>query len=192
QGVLIPSRNRRDLMLGTRLLEAVAQGRFHIHAAERVGDGMELLTGWSFGVLGARGYPPDSVLGRAQATLQEYRRACEATDLRRRPRALRPFQAAAPGSASALTGRHRGDTGVLAPEGIAVPESLRSRRRMPTGLQEPSWSLQGRRVTSCVLRPASGCSCSAASRRSLRWPVHRCCARTACPPEGSRCRSATT
>ncbi|MBX3637470.1 MAG: AAA family ATPase [Rubrivivax sp.] len=92
QGVLIPSRNRRDLMLDPRLVEAVAQGRFHIHAAERVGDGMELLTGWPFGTLGARGYPPDSVLGRAQATLQDYRRACEVTNLRRRPRALRPFK----------------------------------------------------------------------------------------------------
>lgn len=91
QGVLIPSRNRRHLMLDRRVVEAVAQGRFHIWTAERVSEGMELLTGLPFGELGAGGYPPDSVLGRAQKTLQDYRKACQASGAKpeRRPRVLK-------------------------------------------------------------------------------------------------------
>jgi predicted ATP-dependent protease len=86
QGVLMPQRNRRHLMLAPRLLEAVAQGRFHIYAADLAGDGMELLTGTRFGVLGPEGYPAETVLGRAQETLKDYRRACESHGQRRRSR----------------------------------------------------------------------------------------------------------
>jgi predicted ATP-dependent protease len=91
QGVLIPSRNRRHLMLDRRVVEAVAQGRFHIWTAERVSEGMELLTGLPFGELGPGGYPPDSVLGRAQKMLQDYRKACQASGAKpeRRPRTLK-------------------------------------------------------------------------------------------------------
>ena len=77
QGVLIPARNRRHLMLDPRVVEAVAQGRFHIYAAELASEGMELLTGVPFGALVGADYPPDTVLGRAQRTLQAYRHACE-------------------------------------------------------------------------------------------------------------------
>ena len=77
QGVLIPARNRRHLMLDPRVVEAVAQGRFHIYAAELASEGMELLTGVPFGALVGADYPPDTVLGRAQRTLQAYRYACE-------------------------------------------------------------------------------------------------------------------
>jgi predicted ATP-dependent protease len=83
QGVLIPQRNRRHLMLSPRLVQAVERGRFHIHAVDRAGDGMALLTGLGYGTLGPRGYPVDSVLGRAQRTLQTYRRACESAGDRR-------------------------------------------------------------------------------------------------------------
>ena len=77
QGVLIPARNRRHLMLDPRVVEAVAQGRFHIYTAELASEGMELLTGVPFGALVGADYPPDTVLGRAQRTLQAYRYACE-------------------------------------------------------------------------------------------------------------------
>jgi len=78
QGVVIPHRNRRHLMLERKVIEAVARGLFHIYAAEHVSDGMELLTGIPFGVVdGAGDYSPDSVLGHAQKTLQTYRRACQ-------------------------------------------------------------------------------------------------------------------
>jgi predicted ATP-dependent protease len=83
QGVLMPARNRRHLMLHERVVQAVAQGRFHIHMANQVGDGLALLTGWPFGQLEAGGYTAHSVLGRAQKTLMDFRRACEALALRR-------------------------------------------------------------------------------------------------------------
>ena len=91
QGVLIPRRNRRHLMLDRRVVEAVAQGRFQIYTAELASEGMELLTGLPFGELGAGGYPPDTVLGRAQKTLQDYRKACQASGAKpeRRPRTLK-------------------------------------------------------------------------------------------------------
>ncbi len=80
QGVLIPARNRRHLMLAPAVVAAVAAGRFHIYTAEQAAEGMELLSGLSFGALAgpASGptYPSDSLLGRAQKTLQDYRRAC--------------------------------------------------------------------------------------------------------------------
>jgi len=91
QGVLIPRRNRRHLMLERRVVEAVEQGRFQIWTADNAGEGMELLCGQRFGELGAGGYPADTVLGRAQKTLQDYRKACQASGAKpeRRPRTLK-------------------------------------------------------------------------------------------------------
>ena len=87
QGVLIPTRNRRHLMLAPRVVEAVAQGRFHIHAADHVSAGIELLTGMAAGELNAAGhYPHDSVLGHAQEALQGYRRACQQMEHPKPPR----------------------------------------------------------------------------------------------------------
>ncbi|MEO6976541.1 MAG: AAA family ATPase, partial [Gallionella sp.] len=78
QGVLIPHRNRRHLMLERNIVEAVEQGLFHIHTAEHAGEGMELLTGFPFGTADEAGsYPRDTVLGDAQRTLLAYRRACQ-------------------------------------------------------------------------------------------------------------------
>jgi len=89
QGVLIPQRNRRHLMLDRRVVEAVEQGRFHIWTAARVSEGMELLCGLPFGQREPGGYAADTVLGRAQKTLQDYRLACQAAGVdkpaRRRP-----------------------------------------------------------------------------------------------------------
>jgi predicted ATP-dependent protease len=87
QGVLIPERNRRHLMLDHTLVDAVREGRFHIHAAAHVSAGMELLTGVASGMGGAAGdYADDTVLGRAQKTLLAYRRACQAAQQARRAR----------------------------------------------------------------------------------------------------------
>ncbi|HMN92979.1 MAG TPA: AAA family ATPase [Hydrogenophaga sp.] len=80
QGVLIPRRNTRHLMLSQRLVSAVRQGRFHVYTASELGEALGLLSGlpagWSLGHDTARGYEPDSVLGRVQQTLKAYRRAC--------------------------------------------------------------------------------------------------------------------
>jgi predicted ATP-dependent protease len=86
QGVLIPHRNRRHLMLEPAVVEAVRQGLFHIHTAEHVSDGIELLTGCPSGMTSATGeHTHDSVLGRAQKTLQAYRRACQLAEHPRVP-----------------------------------------------------------------------------------------------------------
>jgi predicted ATP-dependent protease len=78
QGVLIPHRNRRHLMLERNIVEAVEQGLFHIYTAEHASEGMELLAGFPFGTADEAGsYPRDSVLGNAQKTLLAYRRACQ-------------------------------------------------------------------------------------------------------------------
>ncbi|CAE6726957.1 Lon protease family protein [Candidatus Nitrotoga fabula] len=81
QGVLIPSRNRRNLMLERNVIEAVASGLFHIHSVEHTSEGIELLTGVPAGIVGGTGsYPAGSVLGLVQSTLHAYRRACQLRD----------------------------------------------------------------------------------------------------------------
>ena len=45
QGVLIPARNVRHLMLDPEVVAAVEAGQFHIHTAEHVLEGLALLTG---------------------------------------------------------------------------------------------------------------------------------------------------
>ncbi|TAN84301.1 MAG: ATP-binding protein [Gallionella sp.] len=81
QGVLIPRRNRRHLMLEHKVIEAVAKGLFHIYTAEHTSEGIELLTGLPAGIADVSGnYPHGSVLGHAQRTLLAYRRACQASE----------------------------------------------------------------------------------------------------------------
>lgn len=88
QGVLIPARNRRHLMLANDVCEAVAAGRFHVWAIDHVAQGMTLLSGVPFGLDdprastapmyadGTPAYAPGSVLERAAQTLRAFRRAC--------------------------------------------------------------------------------------------------------------------
>ncbi|MFZ2309569.1 MAG: ATP-binding protein [Rhodoferax sp.] len=79
QGVLIPERNRRHLMLDAAVLDAVDQGLFHVHTAAHIRDGLTLLSGQASGLADTgehAAYPSDSLLGRAEATLLAYRRAC--------------------------------------------------------------------------------------------------------------------
>ncbi|MDO9164955.1 MAG: ATP-dependent protease, partial [Rhodoferax sp.] len=78
QGVLLPQRNLRHLMLDRAVVDAVAQGRFHIHTASHVGEGLALLSGMVSGITddAAGPYPIDSLLGRCEQTLKAYREAC--------------------------------------------------------------------------------------------------------------------
>ncbi|TNF60589.1 MAG: ATP-binding protein [Burkholderiales bacterium] len=80
QGVLIPERNTRHLMLGKRVVAAVEEGLFHVHTARELGDALVLLggmpAGWSIGEALGQDFPPETVLGRVQHTLRRYRRAC--------------------------------------------------------------------------------------------------------------------
>ncbi|WP_310566189.1 ATP-binding protein [Hydrogenophaga sp.] len=93
QGVLLPQRNLRHLMLDREVVDAVAAGRFHIHTAAHAEEGLALLTGVATGLgeppAPGTPYPADSVLGRCEQTLRAYREACQqatASPRRRRPR----------------------------------------------------------------------------------------------------------
>ncbi len=83
QGVLIPERNRRHLVLSKEVIDAVQQGEFHIYSAEQMSEGLELLTGLSSGLVSdvqlneMLVYEPHTVLGRAQKTLRNFRAACQ-------------------------------------------------------------------------------------------------------------------
>ncbi len=79
QGVLIPHRNRRHLMLDQQVIAAVDKGLFHIYTAKHVYEGIALLSGYTAGIADARGnYPSDSLLGHAQKTLRGYYHASHA------------------------------------------------------------------------------------------------------------------
>ncbi len=45
QGVIIPRQNVQDLMLRRDVVEAVAQGKFHVHPVATIDEGIEVLTG---------------------------------------------------------------------------------------------------------------------------------------------------
>ena len=55
QGVIIPRRNVRHLMLKKEVVDAVSEGRFAIYPIDNVDDGMEILTGMPIGVRGDGG-----------------------------------------------------------------------------------------------------------------------------------------
>jgi lon-related putative ATP-dependent protease len=62
QGVLIPASNVRHLMLRSDVVQAVAEGQFHVYPVQTVDEGIELLTGVPAGEPDAEGkYPADSV-----------------------------------------------------------------------------------------------------------------------------------
>jgi predicted ATP-dependent protease len=62
QGVLIPAANVKNLMLREDVVEAVAAGRFRVHAVEHIDQGMEILTGVPAGAPAADGsYPAGTV-----------------------------------------------------------------------------------------------------------------------------------
>lgn len=102
QGVLIPARNQRHLMLSPAIVDAVARGQFNVYAVGHVSEGIALLTGAASGmgpadVLQA---PADvvadvehTVLSRAERTLRDYRLACQTAGHTRRGRSGRVSRA---------------------------------------------------------------------------------------------------
>ncbi|HKQ85733.1 MAG TPA: AAA family ATPase [Candidatus Acidoferrales bacterium] len=73
QGVLIPAQNADDLMLRDDVIEAVAQGRFHVFPVSTIEQGVEILTGAPAGarVGGAGKFEDGSVFSRVDARLRE-------------------------------------------------------------------------------------------------------------------------
>jgi predicted ATP-dependent protease len=73
QGVILPPQNIDDLMLRPDVVEAVAQGQFHLYAVAHINEGLQLLTGVPAGQYQpGQGYPPDSVNGRVAAKLRRF------------------------------------------------------------------------------------------------------------------------
>lgn len=83
QGVLIPQRNQHNLMLPRDVIEAVAQGLFHVYTARHIAEGIELIMGYPAGITAETNlheiinYSHESILGYAQRTLRTYRHACQ-------------------------------------------------------------------------------------------------------------------
>ena len=72
QGVLIPHSNVKHLMLHARVVDAVAEGKFRIHAVETIDEGIEILTGMPAGQRNAKGaFPEDTINRRVEARLRE-------------------------------------------------------------------------------------------------------------------------
>jgi lon-related putative ATP-dependent protease len=62
QGVIIPKRNIKHLMLKQEVIDSVNEGRFSIYAIERVEEGLELLTGMVAGELQEDGKYPEGTV----------------------------------------------------------------------------------------------------------------------------------
>lgn len=79
QGVIIPAANIKHLMLRRDVVDAVAAGRFQVHAVSSVDQALALLMGREAGARDAAGrFPADSVNGRVERRLLEW------ADIRRR------------------------------------------------------------------------------------------------------------
>ncbi|MFE1570602.1 AAA family ATPase [Comamonas odontotermitis] len=93
-GVLIPARNQRHLMLAQRVVDAVQAGLFHVHTAEHVSQGIALMMGQCDVPADTHVGPrrlPAAVMQGAEATLLQYRLACQKAEAAR-PRAQRARQ----------------------------------------------------------------------------------------------------
>ncbi len=91
QGVVMPSRNRRNLMLRKDVMQSVRDGKFHVYAVDTVDQAIELLTGEPAGERGPDGsYPEGSINARVDARLKEMGEAMR--HFGRRPREEAPAE----------------------------------------------------------------------------------------------------
>lgn len=78
QGVMIPKRNQQHLLLNSAVIDAVKAGKFTIVAIDHVLEGIAFLTGIPAGIPDSTGhYEEDTVMGKAQAVLAQYRTTFE-------------------------------------------------------------------------------------------------------------------
>jgi lon-related putative ATP-dependent protease len=71
QGVIIPQANVKDLMLKTKVVEAVRKGQFHVFPISRVEEGLEILTGEKAGTIKKDGtYPKNTLNFRIEERLK--------------------------------------------------------------------------------------------------------------------------
>ncbi|MDW7739519.1 MAG: ATP-binding protein [Bacillota bacterium] len=79
QGVIIPEKNRRSLMLQKEVVEAVEKGQFHIYTMKTIDEGLELLSGLKTGELQEDNtYPEDSFNGKVVKKLKDFNEAIKA------------------------------------------------------------------------------------------------------------------
>lgn len=72
QGVLIPQSNVKHLMLRQDVVDAVAEGKFHVYSVETVDQGIEILTGVPAGEADAEGnFPEGTINAKVQQRLLE-------------------------------------------------------------------------------------------------------------------------
>ncbi|ANE53796.1 ATP-binding protein [Methylomonas sp. DH-1] len=72
QAMIIPTSNKRNLMLKREVVDAVERGNFAIYAVSNVDEALSLLTGQEAGTMNAEGqYPEGSVNFKAVARLKE-------------------------------------------------------------------------------------------------------------------------
>jgi len=72
QGVILPRRNRDHLVLRRNVRDAVASGKFHIYAVDRVEDVWPILAGMPAGAPEADGSFPENTVNRAVAERLEF------------------------------------------------------------------------------------------------------------------------
>ncbi len=72
QGVIIPTRNVKDLVLRDEIVQAVKEKKFHVYPVGQITEGIEILTGVSAGRQDAKGkFDEKSVFGLAAQRLKE-------------------------------------------------------------------------------------------------------------------------
>ena len=62
QGVIIPRRNIKHLMIKKDVMNAIKEGKFTIYPIDRVEEGLEILTGMPAGILGEDGTYPEGTI----------------------------------------------------------------------------------------------------------------------------------
>lgn len=86
QGVIIPRQNMQHLMLRQDIIDAVAQGQFHIHAIDNIAQALEILMARPVGTLNKKGrYCKNSIFAAVMDQL-EYWQAVEDGELEEIPK----------------------------------------------------------------------------------------------------------
>jgi len=81
QGVIIPERNVKNLMLKKEVVDAAKEGKFHVYSVRTVSEAIELMTGLPAGVRKEDGsYPEGSVNFLVDKRLKEMSKQLKTED----------------------------------------------------------------------------------------------------------------
>jgi predicted ATP-dependent protease len=125
QGVVIPVRNERHLMLRRDVVEAVKKRRFHIYTIANIDDGLELLMGKPAGKMEKEGkYPPNTVHGLVAKRLKEMNESIAALAEKGMAKAMKEEK----GGAKAKTAG-KAEIKKRAPSKMVVKKKLKRKKR---------------------------------------------------------------